>query len=301
MKLLSKKWIILLVVLTVALGVVGCVNKTTYDGSVNIIEVSELKEVIGESNVVVVDARKSEEYAKGHLKGAINLAPSNFDKTGDVGALIADKATIESVLSENGISNDTLVLIYDGSNGVFSSRVWWVLKGYGHENVKVINGGADAIVRNSLELSASARKMKKTVYTAKDFDDSMYASIEDVKNAIEDENIKIIDVRTKAEFDEGAIPTAINYSNSNNCYTDGTFKSETNIFLNYNDLGFEKDSNIILYCKSSYRATQTALLLKEAGFENVKVYDGAWLEWSNSNMPVEEKTDTEVITEQDAS
>ncbi|GKT30917.1 hypothetical protein ADUPG1_001750, partial [Aduncisulcus paluster] len=68
------------------------------------------------------------------------------------------------------------------------------------------------------------------------------------------------------------------------------------IELNYKDLGFDKDDEIILYCKSSFRAAQTAVLLEEAGYSNVKVYDGAWLEWSSQGMPSEEKTPEVVPT-----
>ena len=98
---------------------------------------------------------------------------------------------------------------------------------------------------------------------------------------------------------QGVCSFAINYTE--NLYKDGAFKSKRTIELNYKDLGLNKDDEIILYCKSSFRATQTAALLMEAGFEKVKVYDGAWLEWQNQGMPKKESAPKVVPTEQDAS
>ncbi len=91
------------------------------------------------------------------------------------------------------------------------------------------------------------------------------------------------------------------YPHTKNLYSDGTFKSARDTYLDYNDLGISKTEPVILYCKSSYRATQTLLLMEEAGYENVKVYDGAWLEWSTKDMPKAEKVETTTPSSQDAS
>jgi thiosulfate/3-mercaptopyruvate sulfurtransferase len=77
--------------------------------------------------------------------------------------------------------------------------------------------------------------------------------------------------------------------------------SSRDIGLFYKDLGLEKDETIILYCKTSFRATQTAALLQEAGYKNVKVYDGAWLEWE-SKVGVQTPTEgTAPVNESDGS
>lgn len=296
-----KKWSVFLLLTILIASLSGCIINTTYEGSSNIIEVNELKTLLNESDVVVIDARSAGEYRKGHLKGAINLEASELDNKGDIKAMVASKDIVEKVLGKYGISNTTKVYIYDDANGVYASRIWWVLKEYGHNKVKVINGGAKAIVKAKLELSGEKTILEKTEYKAKDFDLSMYASLKDVKDATYNNSAVILDVRSKSEFDEGSIIGAINYSHTNNSYNDGTFKSKTDIYLNYNDLGLKKDDEIILYCKSSYRATQTLLLMKEAGFTNVRVYDGAFIEWKAKNMPIDSKDDSDVLTEQDAS
>ncbi|WBW98860.1 sulfurtransferase [Oceanirhabdus sp. W0125-5] len=300
MILKTKKPVVLLFALLLSLVLVGC-NKTAYINSNNISEPSELKEALTQQNTVIIDARSAEEYAKGHLKGSINLTAGELTINEPVKAMLAPQEQINKVLSSKGISNDSNIFIYDNSGGVYSSRVWWTLKLYGHENVKVINNGVNAILDNDFELSLDIPSIKETNYEAKEVNSSYIATIDDVKKAIDDEDTTIIDVRSRAEFDEGAIPTAILYPHTKNLYSDGAFKSTRDTYLNYNDLGLKKDQSIILYCKSSFRATQTALLLEEAGYTNVKIYDGAWLEWSTKDMPKADKKPSTPATSQDAS
>jgi thiosulfate/3-mercaptopyruvate sulfurtransferase len=153
-------------------------------------------------------------------------------------------------------------------------------------------------------LTAEATELAPTTYTAKEADLSTYVSMDDVLAVVEDENtsVRIIDTRSQAEHAEGTIPGSILYPHTNNTEEDGTFKSPWTIYLDYQDKGFEREDEIIVYCKSSVRATQTLLLLQEAGYTNVKVYDGAWLEWSTKDAPqVEQETPAATPSAGDAS
>ncbi|MCK8058189.1 MULTISPECIES: sulfurtransferase [unclassified Fusibacter] len=288
---------LLLVIITA-----GCATNSTYEGARNFIEPSEVGALLSSGNVIVIDARGEEAYSKGHLDTAISLAPSALTKDAEIGGLVADQSQVEQVLSNAGIKNQDTLLIYDDNGGVNAGRVWWVLKLYGHEQVKIINGGAKGLERAALKMSAEAPKLDKTTYTAKAMDTKMIATLEDVMNsADETSSVVLLDVRSSAEFDEGFIPGAIHYSHTENLYNDGTFKSMKTIALNYRDLSLHEDDEIILYCKSSFRATQTMALLEEAGFTNVRVYDGAWLEWQSKDMAPAEKPVEVQPSSQDAS
>ncbi|MBW8383195.1 MAG: sulfurtransferase, partial [Youngiibacter sp.] len=192
----------------------ACSVDTTYPGTKNIVEASQVgKDYLAGGKVVVIDAREPEAYAKGHLKGAISLTPTELSVSTPVPGLIAPKSQIESILSAKGIANDSIIYVYDDNGGVYSGRVWWVLKVYGHENVMIINGGSKALVNAKLELSADPVNLPATTYTAKDADTSMIASFEDVK-ALAETPVKgtvIVDVRSQAEYDAGYIPTAVLY------------------------------------------------------------------------------------------
>lgn len=280
----------------------GC-TKTTYEGSNNIIEPSEIGAQLGNAKVIVIDARSKEDYDKGHLVGAVNLMPSELSTTEPIPGMLLPKDDIEKVLSSKGISNDSILYVYDNNSGVNASRVWWTLKVYGHEAVKVINNGEKGIVLEGLELTLEIPNLESTDYVAKDPETSRIAYLDEVKSIAEDAStkVKLVDVRSAAEYDEGAIPKAILYPHTNNLYTDGSFKSARTTYLSYKEIGLEKDDEIILYCKTSFRAAQTALLLEEAGFTNVKVYDGAWVEWSQGDMPTETQNEKVETTVKDAS
>lgn len=300
MTLMMKKVISVLLMVTLFVVLSGC-TKTTYDKGSNIIEADQLKGLLSEENTVVVDARSIEDYNKGHLKGAIHLSPSELAVSEPVSGTIAPKEIVGKILSEKGISNESNVYIYDNNDGVSASRVWWVMKVYGHKVVKVVNNGETAIVKNKLELTLDTPEISSTEYVASDMDTSMLATFDDVVSVIDNRTkATIIDARSRAEYDEGAIPTAILYPHTKNLYSDGTFKSARDIYLDYHDLDLDLDDPIIVYCKTSFRAAQTALLLTEAGFKDVRVYDGAWLEWSTKGI-IEQQENKVTPSAQDAS
>jgi thiosulfate/3-mercaptopyruvate sulfurtransferase len=290
-----------LLVLSLLLALVAC-NKTEYTDSANIVEASDLATLMQDPAAVVIDARTADDYAKGHLQGAIHLPPERLSVAEPVPGLIAPAGQVAAELGEMGISNTSKVYVYDNNGGVYAGRIWWVLKVFGHASVKVVNNGEAAIVAAGLPLSADIPAVTPATYTPGNLDESLYASKDEVKAAIEGTSpAVIIDVRSAAEYAEGAIPTALLYPHTKNLYTDGTFKSSRDTWLNYHDIGLERDDAIILYCKTYFRATQTLLVLQEAGFTNVQIYDGAWVEWSASETVTETPADAPVPTVQSAS
>lgn len=289
-----------IILLVAVLALVGCTN-TAYEDANGIVEVKEVASQVGQDGVIVVDARSSEEYGKGHLEGAVNIPISAVSTDKPVKNMLADKETVEDVLGANGISADTRVLIYDENGGILAGRIGWVMTVYGHENVQVINGGATAIVAEGLVLTKEVPSYPEVAYKAQDANTELIATFDMVNEQVENpqDNVKILDVRSLAEIAEGSIPGSICYPHTSNYYSDGTFKSARTTELDYSDLGLEKDDTIYVYCKTSVRATVTAILLEEAGYTDVKIYDGAWLEWEQKGTI--EEVEVPVVTTQDAS
>jgi len=281
----------------------GCAAETSYKGATNFVEASEVAALMEQDNVVVVDARYAEDYEKGHLAGSVNLNPKEKLMISEpVKGMIPSKEMVEEVLGTNGISETDTVLIYGNHGGIYAARVWWTMKTYGHEDVRIINGGEAAIVQAGLPLTKEMPMLTEKTYTAKELDADRYATKEEVEALIasEEENCVILDTRSAAEYSEGFITNAVLYPHTKNYYADGTFKNVQAITLDYKDIGIEKDTLVVAYCKSSVRATLTAALLEEAGFKKVKIYDGAWLEWSATGV-VEKPETSAPITTQDAS
>lgn len=277
----KKQLIFLALTLLLAFTLSACVN-TGYDGATHFAEPGEWGE-----DAVIIDARSADAYAAGHLEGAIHLPPGLLSINEPVGGLLAPKEQVEEVLGSKGITPATNVYVYDDNLGVFSGRVWWAMKAYGHESVRIINGGFEALTSAGLPMSTQETTLPAAQYSAQDLDRSIYASFMDTYAGMNNPDTVLIDTRSQAEYDEGHIPGVLHYPHTNNVYSDGTFHSTRDIGLFYGDAGVKKDAPIILYCKTSFRATQAAALLLEAGFTNVRVYDGAWDEWVIEGGPVE--------------
>ena len=292
---------VLLLLVFTALIVTACVNDTTYPGTMNIVEADQVLASLDQA--VVIDARGQEAYDKGHLQGAIALSPTELVVDTPAPSMLADKATIEGVLGSKGIDNTMTLYIYDDNMGVSAARVWWTLKVYGHQNVMIVNGGAAALVKAGAPLTVESSVLPKTTYTAQDEDMTTIATYEEVKAIAEgtSTDAKLLDVRSTAEYAEGYIPTSINYPHTKNLYTDDTFMSSRDIGLFYKDLGLEKDDAIIIYCKSSFRAAQTFAVLQEAGYTNLKIYDGAMLEWEQMGAPATPVEQSAPVSEQEGS
>lgn len=290
MKFISKVLILLVVLLTM-FNVVGCSSPSFNEAEAkSIISAKDALRFAEKENVVFVDAQKSDLYAKGHVKGAVNISRADIVIKEPVVNMLVPKEQIEEVLSNVGISNDSTVVIYDNNNNMDSARLWWTMKVYGHEDIMVVSGGLKSLIEAGAEQTTKVPNVKTVNYTAEEKDNSMIATIDDVKAQVNDpsDSIILLDTRSQSEYDTGTIPSSVLIDYSDNNYNDGTYKSVQDIRIMYleNDLIPEKTA--IMYCKTSIRGAQTYLALYNAGYRNLKLFDGAWVEWTlDQSLPVQ--------------
>ncbi|HYE81530.1 MAG TPA: sulfurtransferase [Clostridia bacterium] len=286
MRSLSK---VLLLLLTASLMIsaAGCNYKFAEDEGQYIIDAEAAAGYVGKAGSVIVDMQKPEDYAKAHIKGAVNIPLAEIVINTPAPNMLAPKAQIEAVLGSKGIANDTMVIIYDNNKNMEAARMWWTLRIYGHETVRVISGGFNALQAARLEMTAEAPAAAVSKYTAKDINTSMLATIDEVKALANQpqQNVILLDTRTKEEFDQETIPGSVLFDYSENNYNDGTYKKVQDIKIQYIENKITPDKAIMMYCKTSVRAAQTYLALYNAGYRNMKIYDGAWLEWEASTKP----------------
>lgn len=280
------KYLLLFILISSMIMVAGCSTNTADEGEY-IITAKEVKDYLNKPGVVIIDMQKPEEYAKGHLKGAVNIAMQNIVINTPVPNMLAPKEQIETVLGEKGIGNDTSILIYDNNNNMEAARMFWTLQVYGHQNIKVISGGIKAIQDAKLEVNTVVPTVSSVKYIAKDKNTNIVATIEEVKAQVNQPQPKtvILDTRSSEEYAEGSIPGAILMNYLDNNYNDLTYKSVQDIKIRYIENKVTPEKQVIMYCKTSVRAAQTYLALYNAGYRNLKVYDGAWLEWELSLNP----------------
>ncbi|MSO56579.1 MAG: sulfurtransferase [Acidobacteria bacterium] len=210
---------------------------------------------------------------------------------------IAPKAKLEELLGNAGIDNSATVILYGDNNNWFAAWAFWQLKVYGHQDVRLMDGGRKKWLAEGRELSTNAPEAARTTYTAKDPDNALRAFLAEVQDAVKGKTVALVDVRSPAEFTGeilappglpetcqrgGHIPGAKNVPWAKAVNEDGTFRSAGELKQLYGGVGVSGDKPIIAYCRIGERSSHTWFVLKYLlGYTNVKNYDGSWTEWGN--------------------
>jgi thiosulfate/3-mercaptopyruvate sulfurtransferase len=250
----------------------------------------------GDPGLVLVEVDEdTSAYDKGHIRNAVKIDWKK-DLQDPVRRDFVDKDGFAALLSQRGISNDDTVVLYGGNNNWFAAYAYWYFKLYGHQNVKLLDGGRKKWELESRELVTEVPKREPTSYTAEDQNLSIRAFRDEVVAAIGDKNL--VDVRSPDEFAGrllapahlpqeqaqrgGHIPTAKNVPWSKAAEEDGTFKSDDALRAVYSDAGVDFDTDTIAYCRIGERSAHTWFVFHELlGQPNVKNYDGSWTEYGS--------------------
>ncbi|HVW44421.1 MAG TPA: sulfurtransferase [Amycolatopsis sp.] len=241
-------------------------------------------------------------YVGGHIRGAVRI-DWKTELQDQVRRDFVDKAGFEALLSEKGIGNDDLVVLYGGNNNWFAAYAYWYFKLYGHDKVKLLDGGRKKWELDGRELSTDEVKRERTSYSAKEQDTSIRAFRDEVVAAIGTKNL--VDVRSPDEFSgkllapahlpqesaqrAGHIPSALNVPWAKTANEDGTFKTSDELKELYNEVGLDTSKATIAYCRIGERSSHTWFALHELiGLEDVKNYDGSWTEYGSLvGVPIE--------------
>ena len=242
-------------------------------------------------------------YDKGHIRNAVKI-DWKADLQDPVRRDFVDKAGFEALLSDRGIANDDTIILYGGNNNWFAAYAYWYFKLYGHDQVKLLDGGRKKWELESRELVTEVPHREKTSYHAGEQDKSIRAFRDEVVASIGNKNL--VDVRSPDEFAGrllapahlpqeqaqrgGHIPTAKNVPWSKAADEDGTFKSDEALRALYGDeAGLDFGRDTIAYCRIGERSAHTWFVLHELlGQPNVKNYDGSWTEYGSLvGVPIE--------------
>ncbi|MGH3273099.1 MAG: sulfurtransferase [Streptosporangiaceae bacterium] len=250
----------------------------------------------GEDGLVLVEVDEdTAAYEKGHIRGAVRIDWKK-DLQDPVRRDFVDKDGFAALLSARGISNDDTVVLYGGNNNWFASYAYWYFRLYGHQNVKLLDGGRKKWELDSRELVIEVPRRAPASYTAQDQDSSIRAFRDEVLAAIGRDNL--VDVRSPDEFAGrllapahlpqeqaqrgGHIPTAKNVPWSKAAQEDGTFKSDDALRALYGEAGVDFATDTIAYCRIGERSAHTWFVLHELLDQpNLKNYDGSWTEYGS--------------------
>ncbi len=245
---------------------------------------------------LLLDLRPAEQYAAGHLPGAVHLdiwGISLIDT--DPAPLRAFLWIIEHLFAERGVSADRPVVLYEETSGTRVARAFWFLEFFGHPDVRVLDGGVRAWTAAGLPLSHQHVAPTPTTWKGQRKTELM-ATWKDVHDRLGEADAAILDTRSDGEYlgtlvraaRGGAIPGAVHLEWTRNLGPDGAFKPAADLQTMFEQAGVTRDREVVPYCHGGYRAAHSYLALRLLGYPRLRNYLGSWKEWGDrTDLPIE--------------
>ncbi len=265
-----------------------------------LITVAELATRMTDPDLVIVDCRHDlanpqagrEAYALDHIPGAVFLSLDedlSGPKTGSNGRHpLPDPGWLSARLGAAGIGNDSHVVAYDGSGGMYAARLWWMLGWLGHDNVQVLDGGYPAWQGARQRVSANVRPVESKSFTPHLRPERRVTAAQ-VEADLRESSFQVVDARSPERFRGegetldpvgGHIPGAINRFFQHNLAPGGRFKEAHQLQQEWQGvLGAIPPADVVHQCGSGVTACHNLLALAVAGLAGGRLYAGSWSEW----------------------
>lgn len=278
-------------------GAAGATDVVAFEGDY-IVDAAYVLENMGSENLLLVDARGEDVAKKGTVDGAIAtawqyLATCEDGKSGDpMWGTILDEKRLSERLSALGMSKEKeIVLFAEGKDGWGDDgRILWELVCAGYEDVKMVDGGFQALKTAGVPVVKGATKPVATEVTIDGFDFTHNINTEELSANYD--SYKVIDVRADEEYEGkvlygeakgGHLPNAIHIKYTDLFNAQGMLKSNSEITKMVEAQGIAKTDKIVTYCTAGIRSAYMQLILEMCGFENTQNYDESYYRWAAIN------------------
>lgn len=230
------------------------------------------------------------DFEKAHIPGAqhVDMVQDFSDPDGEYPYTLPPAEQIEQLLGRLGIASDDRIVLCTQSHLMVATRVWYVLRALGHEQVAILDGGLDAWTAAGYPTSTSVTEPVATTYAAHP-DHSRYASKDDVAKAAQSDDSLVINALSAEQYAgtggahygrPGRIPGSVSVPTAEILRDGSRFADLEQIRSRFAQAGVQQDTPVITYCGGGIAATVDAFALELAGHDRWAVYDNSLLEWS---------------------
>jgi thiosulfate/3-mercaptopyruvate sulfurtransferase len=249
---------------------------------------------LDDPNIIIIDARGVMPYRSGHIKNALPLAVERVISLADNGAnLVIDSPTAEKLFGgpRIGIDGSKMVVVYGEYIDPSAARIVWTLMYHGHQNVKMLNVGFNEWQKAGLSINRQIPNQKQSnenVHFNSKINSTIRANADMINTKLQNHSDTIIvDSRTPIEHMQAKIPGSILDNWEKGLGSSGEMmKSKEELEKGFEEKRIGKDKEIICYCHSGTRASHKYLQFKQAGYDNVKLYDGSIIDWAQRRNPI---------------
>ena len=257
-----------------------------------------LEENIGTPGLVVLESNEDILlYDLGHVPGAVKI-DWHTELNDPVMRDYLNGEQFAALMAKKGVSRDDTVVIYGDKSNWWATYALWVFTLFGHEDVRILNGGRDLWIAEGRELTKEIPEISPTDYPVVERNDDAIRAFKD--DVLAHLGKPLVDVRSPEEYsgerthmpaypEEGAlrgghIPSAVSVPWAKAANEDGTFKSLDELTALYRDEhGITGEEDVIAYCRIGERSSHTWFVLKYLmGIDNIRNYDGSWTEWGSA-------------------